>query len=452
MQKPKSVLLRIRVKIPVRDKLEFRYVEPVFKPARGNNARPKLKPLYAKVNDREEHHPEGVYALRYDGQYFNIGTDPEAALCQLERKQKTLAAKAAGVEVVEDGVPVSVKDKLDEVLQAMKPAEKSKRSFKEKKEEYLRYASGKAKRTYHAYRLAVTLYFDTVGKTDRNRHGKQYLEDLTEEDLLHFIRVLEASGRGGRHVRNIVYNVKTFYLHYELRWPLKPKDMPKAIEKTVVAYDGEDLLALLRHATPEERELIWFFLWTGGREQEVSTATWKSIDWHNSLFRVQEQRDLRFKPKDNEESSVGIPLPPFLIELLKARRKRYPDTRLIFPTPRGKVNGHMLRTIKEIAFRAGLNCGYCKTRPRKNRVLCCKDQPVCEKWRLHKFRKTFVTFHHYAGRPMNVIRLWVRHSDLETTQGYLEDIWDLKRIDRIKTHYNKLWEGDFSKATKVTAA
>jgi integrase/recombinase XerD len=454
MQKAPSVLLRIRVKIPVNGKLEFRYVEPVYHPLKGKNTKQKLKPLYALVNRKAEEHPEGIYALRYAGKYENVGADAEVAVLKFERKKRLLEAKAAGVEVVEDGLPSSVKDKFDQLIEAVTPAEKLKRDFKQKLEEYLGYASGKSRRTYLAYKLAVTRYHKVVGKTDDNPHGKQFLEDLTEDDLLDFIRLQQATTQNGTTVRNMVCNVKTFYLHYNLPWTLKKKDMPKAVEKTVRAYDGEDVLNLLRHATLEERELIWSFLWTGAREQEVSTAMWTSFDFHTHTFWVHEQRELRFKPKDNEESSEGIPVPPFLIELLQARRKRYPTTRIIFPTRRGKVDGHMLRIVKGIAFRAGLNCGFCKTQPRSKgtKVKSCKDHPVCKKWGLHKFRKTFVTFHHYTGVPLNTIRLWVRHSQLETTQSYLENILDLRRIERIKKHFKQLWAGDLSESTNNVAA
>ncbi len=43
----------------------------------------KIKPLVAMICDREEHHPEGVYVLRYREQgrvaYQQVGTDPDSA-------------------------------------------------------------------------------------------------------------------------------------------------------------------------------------------------------------------------------------------------------------------------------------------------------------------------------------------------------------------------------------
>ena len=81
--------------------------------------------------------------MRYAGKYENVGTDAEIALLKFERKKRLLTAKAAGDDVSEDGLPSSVKDKFDQLIEAVTPAEKPKRDFKAKVEEYLGYASGK---------------------------------------------------------------------------------------------------------------------------------------------------------------------------------------------------------------------------------------------------------------------------------------------------------------------
>ena len=47
-----------------------------------------------------------------------------------------------------------------------------------------------------------------------------------------------------------------------------------------------------------------------------------------------EHLDLGFRPKDKEEGT--IPLPAYLVEMLRERRNRYPHTRLVFPTSTGK--------------------------------------------------------------------------------------------------------------------
>ena len=138
-------------------------------------------------------------------------------------------------------------------------------------------------------------------------------------------------------------------------------------------------------------ELFQFLLCTGVREQEATFATWPDVNFHNKKFKVSEKFDLGFTPKDKEEGS--IPIPDSMVALLQGRRLRYPNTRFIFPLPDGKPDGHMLRTLQQLAYRAGLNCGCCYNKSGR----CCKDKAMCHHWGLHRFRKTFATMHHEAG-------------------------------------------------------
>jgi integrase/recombinase XerD len=137
------------------------------------------------------------------------------------------------------------------------------------------------------------------------------------------------------------------------------------------------------------------------------------VNFTAKTFSVTEKLDLGFIPKDKEEGE--IPIPDSLIDRLRARRKKYPDSRLIFPGKGGKPNGHFLRTLKGLALRAGMNCGHCYNKKGK----CCATNPVCKRFELHRFRKTFATMHHEARVSARTIQLWLRHSDLETTLKYL---------------------------------
>jgi integrase/recombinase XerD len=78
------------------------------------------------------------------------------------------------------------------------------------------------------------------------------------------------------------------------------------------------------------------------------------VNFIAKTFSVTEKLDLAFTSKDKEEGE--IPIPDSLVDKLRTRRIRSPDTRLIFPGIGGKPNGHFLRTLKSLAFRAGMNC------------------------------------------------------------------------------------------------
>jgi hypothetical protein len=72
-------VLAVRLKIRVRLFNGSRaYVDPVY------SSNGKLKPLYALVDGKPEHHPEGVYNLRYlkagKRVWDAVGADPQLAL------------------------------------------------------------------------------------------------------------------------------------------------------------------------------------------------------------------------------------------------------------------------------------------------------------------------------------------------------------------------------------
>ena len=103
-------------------------------------------------------------------------------------------------------------------------------------------------------------------------------------------------------------------------------DLPKYTTKQVRAYNDDDLLKMLAKADQEESDLLNFLMCTGAREKEAQYACWSDLDLARATYTVTEHLDLGFRPKDKEEAS--IPIPDTLVEILTARRKRYPKSRL----------------------------------------------------------------------------------------------------------------------------
>jgi integrase/recombinase XerD len=98
----------------------------------------------------------------------------------------------------------------------------------------------------------------------------------------------------------------------------------------------------------------------------------------------------------------------------------------VFPNEQDDPEGHFLRKFKKIAFKAGLNCGECRTTRNEGRYektavdKCCKDYSEgCEKHYLHRLRKTCATFWHTQGMSLRTIQHLLAHESLETTQKYL---------------------------------
>ena len=219
---------------------------------------------------------------------------------------------------------------------------------------------------------------------------KPFVQDVTVQDLIDFVTFLRGTGVGDRTISNRLVEVGTFLKASGV------KDVTlrhKYVEKTVRAYRPDELQKLFAAADPDEWLMFQFYLCSGGREQEVEFAEWDSIDFTDGLFHI--RQTAQFKPKDHEERE--IPLPDFLVKALK-ERLLHSTGKLIFPTPKGKPNGHMLRQLKALAERAGLP----------------------GKFELHKFRKSFATLQHKQGVDARTIQKRLGHSSLETTLQYLE--------------------------------
>jgi integrase/recombinase XerD len=200
---------------------------------------------------------------------------------------------------------------------------------------------------------------------------RDYMEDVTREDVLKYVKwERETEKNSPRTANNRACFLRAFFRHFGLTFPLANKDLPRYTAKRVKAYSPAQVDSMFAHANKHEADLLHFLLCTGAREQEAQYACWTDVDLTQKRYTFTEHIDLGFRPKDREEGT--IPFPEILVQVLKARRKRHPRTRLIFPGPNGVPNGHMLRMIKAVALRAGINCGHCVNKAGQS----CAKHPV----------------------------------------------------------------------------
>jgi integrase/recombinase XerD len=240
--------------------------------------------------------------------------------------------------------------------------------------------------------------------------SKKYLDEITKQDLADFVVFMKNANR--------VEEVVTL-----LRDPDETRGKGKGIkdvtlrvkyaEKKVRSYKPHETKALFAAADQEEEETFKFFLGTGARDQEAQQARWVDIDFEGRVFHIIDDGDTRTKDRDERL----VPMADDLVQMLRARRKRFPKHRLIFPNNKGGPQGHFLRMLKGLALRAGLNCGACVSKPGQS----CKDTACCERLILHRFRKTFATSRHRDGASLLDLKKWLGHSDLKTTELYLAE-------------------------------
>jgi integrase/recombinase XerD len=167
---------------------------------------------------------------------------------------------------------------------------------------------------------------------------------------------------------------------------------------------------------------------SGGFFLELDSGKAKSV----SPIYVTQKPYFDFKPKDCEKRAV--PISDDLVRQLIARKN---GSSLIFGK-QGKLDGHILRRLKNVAFKGGLNCGKC-IRTVSGQSVSCADAPVCEHWILHRFRKNFATDRHEAGASARKIQKWLGHESLETTLRYLASLEDTS--DSVREICNSVYAG-----------
>jgi integrase/recombinase XerD len=264
-------------------------------------------------------------------------------------------------------------------------------------------------KTYKKYRATLHLFRDTC--------KREWLEDITREDCLSFIRHLYSIGNSPRTAHNRVTIILQLLKLHGIAGLLKGRDKPKYVENMREMYQPDDLRALFKACKADEKVRYLFFLLTGERDEEIQHTSWDDIDFVRKCVRVTEKKGFGFKPKDKEERE--IPVPATLLNALKEYKSRQSganEHNLVFPTSNGRPDKRFENKLKKIAYRAGLNCGRCVSRFKHR----CSAGPHCSKWFLHKFRHTFATVCLENGVSIRTLQEWLGHSDLESTMAYLK--------------------------------
>lgn len=396
-----TVTLLLRVKTPDGKR-------PYLQPARSASG--KVRPGWGLYKGQSIHYPDGVYALRFtQGKrlvFETVGADVAVALIQQRKRQNRLEAVTLGNAVQEETPTAPVRVSISEAIQG-----------------YLDdIAARKSLKTSDSYRWVLQEF--------RQVSQKEFLDELGRSDMISYILYMKQRGLAGRTQHNHIANLDCFLRKSGLPRLLEKAQWPRYVEKINKAYSPAEVASLMAVADPETRLAIQFLVGTGLREREFMFATWRDLDFADNVFTVTAKPDLGFTPKDFEERQ--IPIPDDLVKALQARRNANPQDRLIFTNQSGTgPEGHWLRRVKETALRGGLNCRDCVNK----QGLSCAEHPVCDKWELHAFRKTFATMHCDAGVSARTLQAWLGHSDLETTCAYLK-VNDL-RSERTRTAVNR---------------
>ena len=300
----------------------------------------------------------------------------------------------------------------------------------------------KGARTYKEYRHHLDWF--------RTRCTKRYVSELDRSDAIKMFAQGREERVDGKALNQKTINKRVMVMLGAMRSQgavieMKKGDWPKTIEKKVEIYQPEELTKFFAACEPEERLIFQVFLCTGFREREVATLTWSDIHWKEGKLGVSAKPALGFTPKSYEERSVPVPMS--LIAALRAR-KQTSNSVLVFPTlphptrpdygAGDKPDGRLLILCKEIALRAGLNCGHCKGEytvyalskgvlGKVKRTYKCDKSPRCQNWYLHKFRHTFAT-NILQSVDIRSLQVMLGHKNIATTEKYLKSL----RLDQLR--------------------
>jgi hypothetical protein len=262
----KAPVVRLMIRVRLSDGSRP-FLDPVPAP------KGRLKPLCAMVNGTPEHHPEGVYFLRYVKNkkrvWEAVGNDAQIALDAKRRKERVLGAIAAGVTVVENDSAEEASPEPEE-----SPSTEAGTLLADAINEYLTEVGlQKAPATYVAYEHTFRRFRESCKDGQR-------LEQLDRKDLLAFMAKLKTDGKEARTIANHISFVKVFFRRYGLAWPLLKTGKVKYTQKAISAYSKDELRKLLEVADTDEADLTHFFVATGARDLEVAYATWPDVSFH----------------------------------------------------------------------------------------------------------------------------------------------------------------------------
>ena len=400
----RSVKLKIHIKLADGKRT---YADPVYE------VKGRLKPLFAWVNNKQEHHPEGRYVLRYGDKWQFVGQQVDEVWATKQRLEEELAEAAACP--VPQPTPVAI-NTGGPIILALLETWLGKLST-------IDLETGKAPRatkTVDERRRIVSAFVRITGCV--------HLRAVVGADLVKYFAAVrqqanidpkdpdrqERLRKRNVTVRNHYRCLRTFFKRHKIDLTdlLEEEQIPRCKGRVPTAYTEEEVARILALADPEFRLVLQFFCVTGFRKQEVANTRWEDVDLKTGIVSLGPHDG--WDPKDKEARNVV--LPDFMTAALTDYREKHKRDYLLFPSASGLVcdKNQWLGQLKTLAKRAGI----------KGRT------------DLHKFRATYATFLAKSGDVrIEEISQRLGHASTDTTKLYLERLG--QHTDRAKRQSNE---------------
>jgi hypothetical protein len=255
----RKVTLKIRIKMPDGKRP---YCAPVWE------VKGRLRPLFARINGKSEHHPEGVYALRYGDKWEFVGKETD----------RVMARKLALEQELEDAANNPVSPKVLSIKQAgFTIAEAcathleriSKPDSRTGKEALAPKTIDGFRHTFEAFqRSCKKVYLKEVDGDDI----VNYLATLREQVYIHKDRpdFSEIIRRREVTVKNHFASLRRLFKKngVDIAAIMEDEQIPRPKGRTPEGYSEEEINKLWAAADDEQRDRLKFYAGSGFRKQE----------------------------------------------------------------------------------------------------------------------------------------------------------------------------------------
>ena len=354
----------------------WRYCKAAFHP------NGKIKPNVVVVSGVEEKHTEGRYFLNSNNRWIDVGTDALDAqrkrllrLNQIEYERLSGTSLPASPVGHPSAVALSgrkvIRDEVEAYLGDLELTRRPARTVQSKRK-----------------------YLDDFVRLI----GKKFADEYRREDVLKYKNKLQDEGFEPKTIDTRMMAVVTYFNRWlKIKLGLDAKDWPETHENDPEPYTDEEATKLETASAGEISVLIRTFRQTGCRDMELAhlndTDLLDSKEIYIREKRCSDCKDCRsrgnvWRPK-TPKSTRKIPVSDALFSELKERGKG-----LLFPNDQGKVDGHLLRKIKD-------EVGNC-----------------VQRIKLHRWRDTYITNKLRDGIDIVTVATWAGHDDINVTRSY----------------------------------
>lgn len=217
-------------------------------------------------------------------------------------------------------------------------------------------------------------------------------QDVTAHDVAAYwqYEVDNSRTHSYRTAHNRVTSLLSFLKAHDVnvKWKIPPFD-----EKLPEIYEDDEVEALLGACDARHRAAYSVMLKALFREQEAVYLTRADVDARRSVLRVRSKPEWGWRVKKYHERDVTVPRE--LINQIMALPNEGP---LVFGREDGQPDGHLLRDLKTIAKRTGID-------PKRAK--------------LHSFRRTGTTRLLQKGVPLQEVMALGGWRDLASIQRYM---------------------------------